>query len=368
MPVSRRTLATIAGALAVATVAAVVLVATLRQQAQPAPSPSPTPTVPTPTPVIPTSLKRPLGGLLDRTGPPPPAYVSAMGGFVVNVHWSDIQPEPGASIPDGNPIDLAIATLHQLDPTGRMGIKVRLFAGIYAPDWAKSLGGPPISIVDPTTGSAGTVGRFWNDDFGAAYADLQAKLAAKYDTAPEIREVTISRCTTAYAEPFIRDASSPSTVAGLLAAGFTVAADQRCHRDEILAHKVWIHTRSDLSFNPYQIIDGTGRNDETFTEDMMAFCRSTLDARCVLANNSLRAPQLVPALYSELYVRMHSLGPPIAFQTAVLAKVGSLAATLEYAISLGAGSVELPNGFQSMGLSALADYNRQLAANAVASP
>jgi hypothetical protein len=360
---SHRALGTLAATLALATVAAAILMATCKQQPQPTPSPSPGSSTPTPTPFPPTSLKPPLGGLLDRSGPPTAEYASVMGGFVVNVHWSDIQPQPGAPIPDGNPIDEAIATLQQLDPSGRMGIKVRLFAGIYAPDWAKALGGPPIPIVDPVTGAAGTIGRFWNDDFGAAYLDLQKELAAKYDTAPEIREITISRCTTAYAEPFIRDISSASTVSGLLSSGFTVAADQRCHREEILAHQVWLHTRSDLSFNPYQVISGSTRTSQTFTEDMLAFCRSSLGARCVLANNSLRTPLQFPWLYADI----KSFGPPIAFQTAVMAKVGNLGATLETAISLGACSVELPGGFQTLGMSALADYNRRLAANAVSS-
>ena len=283
-----------------------------------------------------------------------------MGGFVVNVYWKDIQTAPGAPIAVNNPIDQAITQLHQLDPTGRMGLKVRLFAGIYAPDWAKSLAGPPIDISDPTTGASGTVGRFWMEDFGAAYSDLEAKLAALYDSAPEIREVTISRCTTVYAEPFIRDAKNTASVLALLAAGFTVAADKQCHQEEIAAHRVWVHTRSDLSFNPYQVIDGSGRTDETFTDQMMDFCRSTLGARCVLANNSLRTPLQFPLMYAH----MHTLGPPIAFQTAVLNKIGDLGATLETAISMGAGSVELPTGFEALPVATLGGYNDGLRANA----
>ncbi len=323
-------------------------------------SPKETPTIaPSAQPTAPlTGLKPVLAGLLDRAGPPPAAYVSVMGGFVVNVKWSDLQASPGADIAAGNPIDQAITTLHQIDRTGQMGLKIRLFAGIHAPDWVKSLGGFPIPITDPTTGSSGTVGRFWSAEFGAAYDDLMTKLAAKYDSAPEIREITISRCSTAYPEPFIRDTASAATVHALLAAGFTVAADQNCLREEILSHQVWVHTRSDLSFNPYQVIGGTSRTDEVFTEQMMAFCRSTLGARCMLANNSLRVPLQYPAMYDY----MRSLGPPIAFQTAVMGKVGDLGAALDMAISLGAGSVELPAGFQSLPVPALSSYNNRLMA------
>jgi hypothetical protein len=67
-----------------------------------------------------------------------------------------------------------------------------------------------------------------------------------------------------------------------------------------------------------------------------------------------------------MYAAMESQGPPIAFQTAVLAKVGGLVPTIQYAISLGAASVELPAGYQndpvatfSAGFSALvADASR----------
>jgi hypothetical protein len=348
-----------------ATVVALAVATGLVAACAPQPSPqvtsSPTPSV-QPT-LQPASLKPVLAGLLDRNGPPPAAYLPVMGGFVVNVNWADIQTASGAPIASNNAIDQAISTLHQIDPSGRMGLKVRLFAGIYAPDWAKSLGGAPLVVADPVTGASGTVGRFWNDDFGAAYADLQTKLAAKYDSAPEIREITISRCTTVYAEPFIRDARDPAAVSALLGAGFTVDADHRCHAEEILAHQVWTHTRSDLSFNPYQVLGGSTRTDEAFTEQMMSFCRSSLGARCVLANNSLRTPLQFPAMYAAI----QALGPPIAFQTAVLAKVGSLGATIQAAISLGASSVELPAGYQSIPASTLNPFASGLAANAARS-
>jgi hypothetical protein len=323
------------------------------------PNPSAT-SPPSAQPTPPGAIKPALAGLLSRDGPPPADYASVMGGFVVNVYWSDIQPQQGGPIQPNNAIDQAIATLHQVDPSRRMGLKVRLFAGVYAPDWVKSLGGSPVPIRDPATGASGTVGRFWTDAFGAAYEDLMTKLAAKYDATPEVREITISRCTTAYAEPFIRDSGDAVTVQNLLTAGFTVAADQNCEREEISAHAVWAHTRSDLAFNPYQLIDGSGRSDETFTESMMDYCRATLGARCVLENNSIRVPLQFPAMYAY----MESLGPPIGFQTAVIGKVGDLGATLLTAIGLGAGSVELPAGYQQTPAAALATYDHSLAAQA----
>ena len=346
--------------LAAAAIAAVVMTGCTQNQGGELPTPSATDSPspePTPTPVV---LKQPLLGLLSRDGPPPTALLPAMGGFVVNVHWQDLQPAPGAPIASNNAIDRAIATLHQIDPSGRMGLKVRVFAGVFAPAWAKSIDGPPVKIADPVSGGSGTIGRFWAPAFGAAYADLETRLAAEYDSVPEVREVTISRCTTLYAEPFIRDTANPASVQALIGAGFTIAADQTCHREEILAHQVWTHTRSDLSFNPYQLVGSGLRSDEAFTEEMMSFCRSTLGARCVLANNSLRTPLQFP----ELYAQIKSLGPPITFQTAALNRVGNLEATIDAAIAIGAGSVELPAGFQLLPASALSGFNSRLSANA----
>jgi hypothetical protein len=323
-------------------------------------SPSPSPSAsPTPSPV---AIKPALAGLLDRDGPPPIVYASVFGGFVVNAQWAQLQTSAGGDITANNPIDQAIAQVRQIDHTGKVGLKIRLLAGTSTPQWAKQLGGAPVPVADAITGAAGTIGRFWTADFGAAYSDLMTKLAAKYDSASEVREITISRCTTVYAEPFIRDAGNPATVGALLAAGFTVAADQQCHRDEIAAHDVWKSTRSDLSFNPYQVLGGPTRQiDELFTEQMMDLCRSTLGPRCVLANNSLR----VPPQYPDMYNHMRALGPPIAFQTAALNKVGNLVQTLDTAISLGAGSVELPTGFDQTAVATLASYDSRLAAQAV---
>src|SRR5437660_9084941 len=97
-----------------------------------------------------------------------------------------------------------------------------------------------------------------------------SKLAAKYDSAPEVREITISRCTTVYAEPFIRDAADSDTVHALLTAGYSIDADRHCQEQAVMAHAAWTHTRSSLSFNPYQVIeaDGARRTNETFTEQM----------------------------------------------------------------------------------------------------
>ena len=262
---------------------------------------------------------------------------------MVNVDWSQLQPTPGGAIVADNPIEEAITQVRALNATdhAHLGLKIRVFAGIDAPDWVKSLGGSPIRLTNPQGGQTGTIGRFWSDAFGQAYDQFETLLAAKYDRVPEVREVTISRCTTFYDEPFIRDVSDPSDVSALIAAGYTLEADETCQRAEIDAATVWQHTHSDLSFNPYQVINpgGTTSSDELFTGLMMSYCRQVLGPACVLENNSIRVPP--PPEYQTMYVQMQTLGQPIAFQTASAERIGDLQSTLQYAVSLGANSVEL---------------------------
>jgi hypothetical protein len=310
-----------------------------------APTPSTSPTGP------PLDLKPILHGLLDRNGEPPLAYIQSLAGFVVNVHWSDLQPEQGGPLAADNAIDQAITTVRSLNATDHLdlGLKLRVLAGVWAPNWAKDIGGPPIPLINPQNSAAGTIGRFWTAAFGQAYDQFESLLAAKYDNVPEVREVTITRCTTFYDEPFIRDSGYQPNDTALLAAGFTFAADETCQREEIDEAAVWQHTHSDLAFNPYEVVNAAGlvSTDEPFTASMMEYCRQVLGDACVLENNSLRNPPLQG--YLTMYASMQALGQPLAFQTATASRVGSLANTLDYALSLGADSVELPGGYESLG-------------------
>ena len=312
-------------------------------------------------------LKPVLQGLLDRDGQPPAQYVgTAVRGWVVKTYWKDLQHAAGGPLTPNNAIDQAVAAARALNaahPGLNLGLKLRVYAGIYAPDWVKALDGGPVSVVDPQDKEQGTIGRFWTEDFGKAYEDLEQKLAAQYDAVPEVREVVISRCTTFFAEPFIRDKGDKGSVANMLAAGFSAAADQTCHTEEIDAHKVWAQTHSDVDFSPYQNIErhGVRSVDEGFTESMMDYCRTYLGARCVLENNSIRTP--VQANYAAMYDRIKQLGPAISFQTANPNKIGDLLATLTWAAQQGANSVELPSSYQQESPQTFAPANQALVGN-----
>ena len=286
-----------------------------------------------------TSVKPLLSGVLDRNGPPPDSLRDVVDAYVVQVSWSRLQ--PGRHRFRRGILDRALSRARRSDSR----VKLRVLAGVHAPGWAKRLGGAPVPMRDPHDGQRGTVPRFWTTGFGTAYADLQRRLARRYDDNPVLGEVVISRCTTFYAEPFVRQTADPASRRALRRAGYTIARDKRCHHQEVAAHRVWKRTRSGLALNPAQLVTrGGGRTVDTgFTIAMMRSCRDTLGVRCVLENNSIRSP--IASLgdeYQRMYAAMANRAPTIGFQTATAERMGSCAETLSWAADRGASYVEIP--------------------------
>jgi hypothetical protein len=309
-------------------------------------------------------LKPVLGGLLDRQHEPDQAFRGVVDGHVVEVAWADLQPVANGPLVANNKIDQAVANAHAKG----LKLKLRVFAGTSAPEWAKRLDGSPIQVQD-AYGRNGTIGRFWTARFGQAYQQLQGKLAARYDNTPEVMVTQVTRCTTIWSEPFLRQGRSPDTIQNLLKAGYTATLDEQCHREQVGAQKVWVHTRSGLSFNPYQRIlpDGTIKNDTVFTEQMMDYCRAQLGPRCVLENHSIREVQNQGPSYDRLYSFLDARGGPIAFQTAAPERVGDLDTTLRWAVQHGAANVELPASYRTtVSPTSMLTINHDLIANAQA--
>ncbi len=304
------------------------------------------------------TVKAPARGLVDRHRAPKPAFASVVRTYVVNTTWASLQPAKGGPLVHPNAIDQAISAARK----GGYALKLRVRAGIDAPAWAKTLDGPALTVY--STGAtakkagsvAGTIGRFWTPQFAAAYQDLQNKLAASYDAVPEIRQTDITRCSMIFAETYLRDAMDRRNVQTLLRAGFTRAADDVCHTQQILAHRVWVRTISNLSLNPYPAIrpDGTVRTDLAYTLAQMTYCRSVLGARCSLANHSVASKRLTGGSYAAMYSRMRALGGPIDLQTATAAKIGDYRQVLAFAAAMGADSIELPTGYEQWDLTSLA--------------
>jgi hypothetical protein len=313
-------------------------------------------------------VKEVIRGLVDRQGEPGKSMLSVVHAYVVKVNWADLQPTPFGPIAADNAIDKAIARVRQPDFAAvGMVLKLRVLAGIGAPEWVKSLGGSPITYTNNQPGGSvpgGTIGRFWSADFGKAYQDLQTKLAAKYDDVPEIRELTVSRCSTIFDELFVRQPGDASNVSGLLSAGYTQAADEQCIEGAIKAHDVWKHTTSDIDFSPFpNVTNPSSTPDVSFTESVMRMCRAALGLRCGLQNNALSSEKLANPQFQSLYAAMTALGPPIMLQTAAQKRLGDEQQVVEAAVRIGANSVELPAGYPRWPITLLESASKALAAN-----
>src|SRR4051812_14409559 len=109
-------------------------------------------------------------------------------GIVIVATWAQLQPTPGAQITAGNVIDQALDEVrgyNTRNPQKPLAVKLRIWGGWAAPDWAKSIGGPIISTKH--NNKMRTMGRFWSPAYRTAWANLQTQLAALYDNHPLIR-------------------------------------------------------------------------------------------------------------------------------------------------------------------------------------
>ena len=319
-------------------------------------------------------LKPQLVGFLDEFNVPKAAYRPVLAGWVVGVKWSDLQPSPNGPL-DTSGIDGAIATALQLNTSGgtQLRLKLRVFAGSESPDWAKQLGGPAGHVTNNNAGQvhSGNIPRFWSEPFGLAWDALQTQLAARYDTAPEIADVVISRCTTIFDEPLVRQTNDKATVQNLVAAGYTDALDNACqHRQIEQAGAVWTHTRLSMSFSPYQRITSAGATskDNAYTAELMGFCRSTLGPRCTLGNNELGRDVFngQPERDSATYTALRRHGTPLYFQVESGAFTNTETAfvdAIQLGVDEGANYVELNPKYTIVPPARLGDLRSKLAAN-----
>lgn len=305
--------------------------------------------------------KPPLQGLvLQEARPLTDQDAGRYSARVVTTTWAALQPDAGGELTRDNEIDRALRSttaFNKRHPDDPVSLKLRVLAGIYAPEWAKRLGGfEPVAVVHLQTDRPGELGPFWSAAYMEAYAELQRRLAERYDDEPLVRDNAISGCMTVFAEPFQRDLTG---FADLYAQGYSMAADEACLRAQVDAHSAWRHTHQSLALNPFRpwTIEGgsltRAQPDVQVTLSVAAYCRARLGELCTLSNNSIRsdytgvllhgdAETPFLSVYAALYDGMRELGPPSSFQTAAPSRVGDLSTTVELAVRFGANAVEVP--------------------------
>jgi hypothetical protein len=118
-------------------------------------------------------------------------------------------------------------------------------------------GGDPVNTLEPIKAVHNNknrrVGRFWSSEYRKAWARLQDKLAAKYDSWPLIREISVTSCMSFTAEPFFVP-SEDSVQQPIRAGGFTPEAYKECLSHALDDYAAWKSSRLVLSVNPFPTV------------------------------------------------------------------------------------------------------------------
>jgi T5SS/PEP-CTERM-associated repeat protein len=305
-------------------------------------------------------------------------YRGSFSELVLNVTWAQLQATEGSLTTTA--IDSAISQViaYNAANSTNVGLKLRVWGGFTAPDWAKNINGPPITVtgqstVDPSNYGAQTIGRFWTADYIDAWTSLQNTLAALYDSNPVIRGISQTAGAAASDEPFVplkpkAQASMGSTdtvnqVAQLQAGGYSDAAEMLTLRASIADYSQWSTTPLDFTMNSfYQFDSGSTVADANFALAVLQQARNS--TRLVQAgNHALRNPlySFDSAIYGQLAADA-ALNPAVApnsFQTAspfvFFPTYADWQAAIVNGVALDAGNIELwdfPGSSGFTGLSA----------------
>lgn len=318
----------------------------------------------TPATVTVVPPKIPIRGLIDMqdiswhdtdNATPAPfttAYISKFpgnfGGIVINETWADLQPtQGGAIVTTGVDSDLsqvqAYNNVSDVTQSSPVSVKLRIYAGSNAPQWAKKLPGGPVTIYRNPSGCNGqtdvcplTLGPYWTTAYINAWRSFQTQVASKYDSNPLIIAVAVTSCAEQTDEPFVAS-TGPISKANLKAARLTDALQQSCLSGAAADYAPWANTDIDFTFNSYNKL--SGGLDTAFSQSVMQACRTLVGSRCVLDNHALATPITSDP---QIYVDIQSMGGLINFQTQAPEGMGCIwPETITQGIILGARAIEV---------------------------
>ncbi|MGI2258033.1 hypothetical protein [Shewanella sp. GXUN23E] len=221
---------------------------------------------------------------------------TSVDGIVVQVEWAHLQTTKDGEITSNNVIDQAITAVTQWNdahPNNKLGIKLRVFAGIYSPAWVGKETGQ--FYAQYKNGKEGYLPFFWKSKlFRPLWNTFQTKLAAKYDGNPLIREVAVSGCMTHNAETMWRNPNDNNRDDGrknidiMRDNGLTLAKDENCLEWEIrIAANKWKNTHIGMAYNMWKDYENGWALKPEFVNSLMDYCLAQAPGRCVLGNNSL---------------------------------------------------------------------------------
>jgi len=256
---------------------------------------------------------------LDQAFPTTPTselsgYAQAFAGIVVNETWAQLEPTQGQ--PDFTPLDSSLAAVtayNSANPGHPLTVKMRVFGGFAAPDWAKSLDGAPISVPgDPTRPVGGTLGRYWLADYEQQWTAFQAALAQHYDKNDLVSQVAVTSCNTITGEPFIIDGT---VVTALTTAGWTQNEQVQCVEGALGNYAAWQRTPVDFTMNPSPLSGAT--------QTVVSQCAQTVVTGelplCILDNHGLTDSVTTQqaSLYASISAawQLYDGAVPVDFQT-----------------------------------------------------
>ena len=273
----------------------------------------------------------------ENTLEPLNAKPGIFGGLVVLATWQELQKSESSGIEENNTIDKTLEEVrayNRKNPQKPLAVKLRVWGGFVAPEWAKQIGGAPIKVFHAHDR---TLGRFWSPPYRKAWAHFQEMLAAKYDKEPLIHEVAVTSCMSFTAEPFYL-ADEPTVSKPLNTAGFKPFQFKQCLMDAVKDYAPWKTTNVETPLNPVYMPLGNKKGDPGFTEQYMRECRKAIGKRCIFDNHDFdTAP---PSTIVPIIDLMKKIGPPFEFQSYHVSPP-DWDGMIRKAAGLGAGSIEL---------------------------
>lgn len=291
-------------------------------------------------------------------------------GFVIETSWATIEPTEGAYNFSDIERGLAYAAAH--------GMRVRLRIMPTAPEWAKTIGGPPVPFHDHDHDTDITIARFWDAQVQQKWHTTIAAAAAAFDADPALGEVNISGVGAYSAEDMLLQLEDTtrdgvSNREHLLAAGFSDAARDAAYDANVAFFQTtWRSTPTTVWAHPYRTLTGTSM-DRTRAIVQAAYARNHNTAfGHTGADEKTLVDHAGPA--ADLYDFLSSTGP-FTLQSRSLAggfdgnhPLGDMAATVRAAAEKKAMAFELPRGDWQSQLppETVAAVNAQMATNAAA--
>ena len=275
----------------------------------------------------------------------PTDWAKNVDGIVVQVEWASLQPDaplrPGERAElDTTWIESAIddvTTWNSVEGHNQLGIKLRVFAGIYTPQWVKDEAGS--STLDFSGSSFdGEFPHYWEIAFQTRFQELHHLLADKYDTEPLIKEVAISGCMIKNADMH-RARSEYQNINTLIDAGLTWEKDRDCQNWQITAvagkwDNTWVSVARPHFREFKKMASSPSRSDWPLNTDVMKetveTCRKA--GNCISGNNSLEQEDKdADAFNNDQHALYYAAGKyrgdkskaPLYFQTDVKIAQGS---------------------------------------------